>query len=472
MQLWLYLHFPRLQLESLFSEHCDQPMAIVDEKTHCIVQMNASAKEQGLQLAMGLGSSAALCSDLKVHPYDKLTETTALESIAQHLYLTTADMMLMPPNGLLLKVTDMLTLYQGLDNYWQAVRSSLALFNITYHFSTGFSPLSAQLLAQSATDQLMYEKSSMLYSLKCQPISSADISSAHLELLQRLGVKTIGDLLAIPLADIAQRFNIDLINYIGRLTGQFKHLIDFYSPPEHFESHLEMLFDIENVQWLEKPLEKLLHRLEQFLKPRSLVAYELKLSLHLRDAEHHELAFTSACGESQASQWLTLCQLSLESLTLTHPIQGLTLCATRTGEKQTNNADLFSKRQGQQDELALISYLQAKLGPDRVKKLGLSGDPRPEHATHFYSPMSLTTPKRLAAKHDSIRCLRPSFLLPAPQKIKESIQIIQGPERIVTGWWDGSNIARDYFIARNHSGQWLWVFRTKNQQWYVHGHFS
>ena len=222
MQLWLYLHFPSLQLDRLFSEDSEQPVAIVDEKIHRITQANQAALDQGIQLDMGLGSAAALCSDLKVHPYDKTIEVKTLQEIAQKLYLITADMVLTPPKGLLLKATDMLTLYQGLENYWQALARSIDEFRLSYHFSTGFSPLSAQLLAQSANNALLCEKHQILALLKQQSIGSADISTQHLEILQRLGVKTIGDLLAIPLPDIARRFDIELINYIG--TVSYTHL--------------------------------------------------------------------------------------------------------------------------------------------------------------------------------------------------------------------------------------------------------
>ncbi len=369
MQLWLYLHFPTLQLDSLFAEHGGQPIAIVDDKTHRIVQANSVALEQGILLDMGLGSAATLCSNLKVHPYDHQVEIKALQEIAQKLYLITADIMLSPPQGILLKATDMLTLYQGLESYWQVLTHSLDGLNMAYHFATGFSPLSAQLLAQAANNQLLHERSSILEQIKHQPISEADITQKHLELLQRLGVKTVGDLLAIPLPDIARRFDIELVNYIGKLTGQFKHVIDFYTPPEHFESDLELLFDINNVQWLEKPLAILLTRLEHFLRPRNRVAYELQLSLHLRDSPPNAITFTSACGYDKAAKWQTLCQLSLESLTLKSPVQGLTLETSRTGEMQATNSDLFSKRHEQQNELELVSYLQAKLGQIKYKKL-------------------------------------------------------------------------------------------------------
>ena len=51
--------------------------------------------------------------------------------------------------------------------------------------------------------------------------------------------------------------------------------------------------------------------------------------------------------------------------------------------------------------------------------------------------------------------------------------LVDGPERIETGWWDGHDIARDYFVARAPHGEQLWVYRDRRDgEWYVHGLFG
>ena len=111
MQVWLYLHFPTLQLDALYSEQVQQPLVVVDSKRFQIVQCNFAAHEQGIRPGMGLGSASALCHSLQVHPYDEKVEQQTLLDIAQWLYMVTSDLVLFPPQGLLLKVTDMLSLY-------------------------------------------------------------------------------------------------------------------------------------------------------------------------------------------------------------------------------------------------------------------------------------------------------------------------------------------------------------------------
>ena len=138
--LWLYLHFPSLQLDTLFNsnelgsneEAHEQPIIIVDEKDHRVLQANQVALDSGITLGMGLGSAAALCHNLHVHPYSIELEKNKLKEIAQWAYLVTSDMALLPPNGLLIKASNMLSLYDGLDNYWHELKNHIAALNIKF----------------------------------------------------------------------------------------------------------------------------------------------------------------------------------------------------------------------------------------------------------------------------------------------------------------------------------------------------
>jgi protein ImuB len=54
------------------------------------------------------------------------------------------------------------------------------------------------------------------------------------------------------------------------------------------------------------------------------------------------------------------------------------------------------------------------------------------------------------------------------------LQLIAGPERLETGWWDEDGISRDYYTAQQSDGRRLWVFRnrTRESSWYLHGYFG
>ena len=79
---------------------------------------------------------------------------------------------------------------------------------------------------------------------------------------------------------------------------------------------------------------------------------------------------------------------------------------------------------------------------------------------------------------------RPLWLLQKPKRLEEvgsapqcegPLSLLAGPERIESGWWDGHDTARDYFVARAPTESLLWVYRERGVErghWYLHGIFG
>jgi protein ImuB len=279
-------------------------------------------------------------------------------------------------------------------------------------------------------------------------------------------VDKIGDLLQLSLTDIAKRFDIQLVTYVGRLVGQLKHPIHFYHPVEPFKQHLDLLFEVTQYLWLEKPLLNIYRLLEQFLTRCDKRAQSLAIELHLRDLDSQHICIAASQGEYKAKKWLELSLLTLSSLTLTAPVIAIIVGITQLIDNHFETGTLFSGKQADVSPQELVAMLQVKLGKHKVCGIEAIADHRPEKATQLCAPLMS---KQSAPTFTD---LRPSFLLPKPQRLTEKVQFQQGPERIVAGWWDNQPITRDYFIARSDSGSWLWVFRTPQQKWFVHGLFS
>jgi len=75
------------------------------------------------------------------------------------------------------------------------------------------------------------------------------------------------------------------------------------------------------------------------------------------------------------------------------------------------------------------------------------------------------------------------WLLPVPRKLQTRqgqpqlqgrLQLQSGCERIESGWWDGQDLARDYYIATNPAGSSYWIYRelTGERDWYLQGVFE
>ena len=79
---------------------------------------------------------------------------------------------------------------------------------------------------------------------------------------------------------------------------------------------------------------------------------------------------------------------------------------------------------------------------------------------------------------------RPLWMLPEPVPLTTDkgypvhqgcrLQLVAGPERLETGWWDEDGISRDYYTVQKPDGRRLWVFRNRTREpcWYLHGYFG
>ena len=466
--LWLYLHFPSLQLDTVFRDTSSgtQPLIIVHGKKNEVVQLNERAKQEGIQVGMGLGTAASLCHELQVKAYAQEVETRGLARIAHWLYPVTADIALFPPDGVLLRVTTMLTFHQSLASYWQTLSGHLAPLSLNYYYGTGYSPFAARILARQGLNQVTDDKAWLFRQLKAQSLQNSDLDPKDITRLHKVGVHAFSDLLRLSLPELSNRFSASIVNYLGRLTGQIQHSVNFYIPPSGFEHYLELYYEVSNHQYLKKPLLKLYTLLETYLRKKDQLAAELTLILHQRDTDDLMMAVTAAQGEYKADKWWQLTALSLESISLAAPVVGLTLKAKRLVNKYAQRTDLFQGSQGSLSADELVAMLTAKLGKEQVKGIQITEDARPEVANQYCAPLASSSESVSKSK------LRPALLLPAPQPLREQISLMPYPERIVTGWWDEHPVVRDYFIGRSEQGRWLWLFRDAKQRWFVHGVFS
>ena len=136
----------------------------------------------------------------------------------------------------------------------------------------------------------------------------------------------------------------------------------------------------------------------------------------------------------------------------------------------------------------LIERLRARLGTEAVFGLSLVPEHRPELAWRVAEPTLPAAKTRNRDRHPKSKCApasaegKPLWLLAEPQSLdggdqpcfEGMLEIEQGPERIESGWWDGRDVRRDYYVARNPAGVRLWVFRDREPsgRWFLHGVFG
>lgn len=494
MEFWLYLYFPQLQLDKLLVLqntttalsgqnksnnylNLTAPLAIVGAD-HQLLQLNSAARQAGLTLGMGLASAASLCHQLQLVPHQAEQEQQQLQQLAQLLYQYCGDIALQTDTALVLKLSPMLALYGGAMQFWQQIQQVLQQAGYQYHFATAQQPLVARLLAQQGWDQFLLQKDKIQQQLKALPLQQAQLPEKLLEQLQRLGLARLDDLLKIPQAELVRRFGVEMLHYLQQLTGAKPALLQFIQPVEQFEQQLELLYEMERSDQLLGPLKHLFGLLQLYLQQRDQLAYQLELSLLQRQDQQQQLQLHSAQGEYQSKDWLKICELQLERLKLKRPVIQLKLILRRCGPRYAQYNPLFAGNLGAGKEqlysaLQLLSLLQARLGKEQVKSPCLHNDLLPEQASSYAAALEPQT-----AIAGSLAAVRPAFLVEPPLMLdaeqQQQLQLHYGPERLSSGWWQQQSQHRDYYVAQNAQGQWLWLYRDLQQpeQLYLQGYFS
>jgi len=182
-----------------------------------------------------------------------------------------------------------------------------------------------------------------------------------------------------------------------------------------------------------------------------------------------------------------LLEIRFDQLVLPAPVIAVRLQGGRTQPLQAASADLgFQDRHGVSQPRFSITQLAerlvARIGDQSVQSTVLVAEHRPQYA--WRSQSLLTDWSSTTRDEPPVYLERPLWMLPEPVPLPMDnghpvhqgcrLQLVAGPERLETGWWDEDGISRDYFTARKPDGRRLWVFRnrTREPSWYLHGYFG
>jgi protein ImuB len=311
------------------------------------------------------------------------------------------------------------------------------------------------------------------------PLFLFDWPEATLARLTDLGVLRIKDILALPTQGLAKRFGPEVVLALERLLGHVSDPRLAHSPPPSFRSRLELPAEADGVEALLFALRRMLCEFEGYARGRGAGAQRLQLTLeHGRKARTRvELDFGSP--ERESDFILSLAREKLGRLKLSAPTIALALRADALLEYVPRTKAWLPGAQEQAvDRQRLLERLAARLGRDKVFGIAVGDDHRPGSA---WKPGS--DPFFRGAEKKGQVSRRPLWFIQRAQRLvteeghpllQGRLDLIAGPERIETGWWDGHEVTRDYYVATNPDGEAYWVYREHRDPdaWYLQGIFS
>ena len=467
--LWACCTVPGLPLEVF--EAGEAPRAVYDgpQQRAVVHAADAKARSHGVRPGQTVAAARALCAALECTRRDPGAENARLETIATLAYASSSQIVLDPPDAVLLEVGASLRLFGGWPAIRDALRAKLQAEGHAVRIALAPTPLAARLLADVRDGAAVANTASLKRHLASIPLEQARLDEGAHALLRAVGVRTLGEARALPPGALARRAGRELIAHLDRLYGDAPDPRPFWQPPRRIELRCEFEYGIETSPALRFPLQRLTRELARHLQARDATV----LHFTLRFGHEGEPATSMPVGlrvpVRNPEALFDAARGRLEQHALAAPAHWLALIVEDLPPFAPRSPDLFdAAERGTLDWDALVERLRARLGDDSVSLPVPFPDHRPEHAWR-------RMPERGTDVSPAIALPRPMWLLPQPQPLRARIVRTHGdPERIESGWWDGGDVRRDYVVADLDNGQRAWLFRVagSESEWMVHGWFA
>lgn len=513
-ELWVAAHVPRLPLAALQApvnaaagacgSMVSAPIAIVDgdDRNQRIIAVDPRAEAAGVYEGMTLGAALAVMPDIDPRPRDAHAELALMRRLAGLAAAFTPQVSIEPPDGLLMEIKPSIRLFGGLRELCRKLRAAcladpvFATPSLQPCFTLAPTALAALVAARAGARCFITDPAVLPARLKPLPIGVLRWPEPENLRLTAMGVRTLGELLRLPRAGFARRFGPARLADLDRLLGRRADPRARLARRERYVGRVDLDHEIEDHGRILQALRPLLEELERFLCERQRGITALQCRFHHYRAAPTACALRLAAPEADAGRLLSLLRERLATLVLPEPVRRCELRSGALSERPLASKPLWPAGEHghapSAEMPALVEHLRARLGNEAVYGLRSVSEHRPEKAwqkrgADLFADGGRARPALTPATSACVPFRRPLWLLAAPEPLEQQLgrprrhgplQFLRGPERIESGWWDGADVARDYYAARDCRGSLLWIYCLRSgeggtgRRWFLHGMFG
>lgn len=470
--LWACVLLPQLALDGVMRRHPDseQPLALVSgsAQRRVLQAVNPAARALGLKPGQSLTAAQTLVPQFTAVEHDPAETERLQQFLAAWAYGFSSHVSLKYPRVLLMEIESSLKLFGPWPVFEARLRQELNELGFHHRIVVAPNPVAARMLA-NVHDGLAVDSARGLKPILGQmPLDRIGLPRETATAFARMGLRQLSEVLALPRHTLARRFPASLMQHLDTLCGERPVALEYYTPPDAFDLRIELNFDVESNQALLFPLRRLIADLAAFLAGRDSGVQRFVVHLEHVEGPDTRVPVGLLSAERDAAMLFELARGRLEQLQVTSPVRAVRLLADDLPRFVPAHRELFDERVQQTlpwDQLR--ERLRARLGDESVNGLCALADHRPEFAWQPGSAGRASTPQPGIP--------RPGWLLREPQSLQgQAARILAGPERIESGWWDGGDVRRDYYLVQTLGGQRGWAFRQvgNDDELLLHGWFG
>ncbi len=320
------------------------------------------------------------------------------------------------------------------------------------------------------------------------PLDAADPPAELAAILHTWGLRTLGDLTALPRDEIVRRFGSEGLALWNRAAGGESRPLHPVIPTQHFTAGTAFEQEIETLEPLLFILRRFLDRLTLELQAAQLVASEIELTLRLADESAHARSFRLPEPTADPEIIFRAIHTHLESLQTASAIVGLDLRLTPTRPLVRQHGLFDTGLRDPHGFAETLARVAALVNPDRVGTPRCDDTHRPDAFTLSTPPAVVPPPARPPIHPESglpLRRFRPPLratleFSPTAKKptyvhtehFEGTIATIRGPWRSSGDWWqtDRAWSRLEWDIALAEGG--LYRLLQIDQAFFIEGEYD
>ncbi|MDB5679544.1 MAG: protein ImuB, partial [Sphingomonas bacterium] len=485
-----------------------------------IAAVSPAARAIGLAPGMAVTQARAQVPGLDIQPADPAGDLAELQRLALVAARRWSPLTALSGNdGLFIDITGTAHLFGGEAKMARRIVRLLARLGFTARIAVADTAGAAWALARYGRAEggvAICPSGAQEEALALLPIAALRAEPAAIELLRRLGVERIGQLIAIPRAPLTRRFSAALVSRLDQALGRRDEPLDPVIPVEAIVVMQRFAEPIATAEVIEHWLGVLMPRLTTALAEAGLGARLVELVADRIDGVPQRLRIGLARPTRDAPHLLRLIVRRIEEIA---PGFGIDALALHVRRADPLGAQPFAERLEERptDLAPLVDALANRIGDRRLWRSQPVESDVPERSVAYLPPLDPPAQDTIKLKADDVRQLdrspdlhpwhhrwpRPVRLLRRPEQLDHVIAELpdqpprrfswrgemhkvvraDGPERVQGEWWKRTaeqHAVRDYFQVENEAGQRFWLFRrgdgvraeTGDLAWFMHGAFG
>ena len=486
---------PAFPLQLLLKEHPEwraYPAAVVaeDKPQAPLLWVNEKARQSGVLPGQRYSAALSLARELRAGTMGAYAIRVGVDSLTEVLrrYSPHVEPSTDVPGLFWLDASGLHRLYGTLTQWARTLEKDLMAKDFIATVVAGFTRFGTYAVAKSTNRLIVFSDSEKERQAALRvKLSRLAVDPTVRDALDRLGVRTVEDLLKLPAEGILTRYGSEAHRLYAFAAGELFTPLQGAPPPDIRERHAQLPAPDADTERLLFLLKRLLDSLLAELSSHGEALREVILRLALDHAGERTERIRPAAPTLDAVQILGLLRLRLESLRLSAGITEVTLTA-ETSKATREQLLLFVEKPKRDRDAAARAFarLRALFGDDAVVRAEPVGAHLPG-ARFKWTPLEklgASRPKPRAGARPLVRRIF-SKPLPLPSRPRSEpdgwllrglehgpVREFLGPYVISGGWWQPSatEVDREYYFVKMQRGEVLWVFHDKRRRrWFLEG---